>query len=301
VVALVAIKGPNGAPLHPREAVGVIVRSPNDYWHAYRVRFPDHSEASLKRNELSILKHFNAGAGAGAGAGADERLAEFNLYDRVIYRCVIGSRAYGLDDSASDTDRRGVYLPPARLHWSLFGVPEQIENEETQETYWEIQKFLTLALKANPNILECLYSPIVEHMADIARPILEQRQIFLSKMVYQTYNGYVLSQFKKLQADLRNRGEAKWKHIMHLLRLLLAGIETLRKQRVPVRVEDNAMRERLLSIKRGEIPLDELERWRLELHAQFDEAFIKTKLPDRPDYARANDLLLAARRHAIDH
>jgi len=28
------------------------------------------------------------------------------------------------------------------------------------------------------------------------------REKFLSRMVYQTYNGYVMSQFKKLQADL---------------------------------------------------------------------------------------------------
>ena len=51
------------------------------------------------------------------------------LNDHVIYRCVIGSRAYGLEHEASDTDRRGVYLPPAELHWSLQGVPEQVEND----------------------------------------------------------------------------------------------------------------------------------------------------------------------------
>jgi predicted nucleotidyltransferase len=38
------------------------------------------------------------------------------LYDRVIYRCVIGSRAYGLATDESDTDRRGCYLPPAKHH-----------------------------------------------------------------------------------------------------------------------------------------------------------------------------------------
>ncbi|MEZ4727824.1 MAG: nucleotidyltransferase domain-containing protein [Caldilineaceae bacterium] len=41
---------------------------------------------------------------------------------------MVGSRAYGLAHEESDTDRRGVYLPPADLHWSLYGVPEQLEN-----------------------------------------------------------------------------------------------------------------------------------------------------------------------------
>ena len=58
-----------------------------------------------------------------------------NLYERVIYRCVIGSQAFGLAGEESDIDRRGIYLPPADLHWSLYGVPDQLENEDTQEAY----------------------------------------------------------------------------------------------------------------------------------------------------------------------
>src|SRR4051794_17120134 len=256
VVSLVEGKGTGGAPVHPRGAVGVVVRSPSDYWHSYRVRFVDGFEATMKRAELAVLSHYKQG---------DPRhlLGQYNLYDCVIYRVVVGSRAYGLDDADSDYDRRGVYLPPAELHWSLYGVPEQLENADTEEAYWEIQKFLTMALKANPNVLECLYSPLVEHATPLASEMLAMRESFLSKMVYQTYNGYVLSQFKKLQSDLRNKGQVKWKHVMHLIRLLLAGITTLREGYVPVRVESE-LRERLLTIKRGEIPFDETDAWRLQ-------------------------------------
>jgi hypothetical protein len=245
VVALTEVRGTDGKPVHPRGAVGVVTQSPADYWHSYRVRFPDHFEASFARQELAILSHYKAGE-IGSGHAA---LAEYNLYDHVIYRCVTGSRAYGLDTETSDTDRRGIYLPPARLHWSLYGVPEQLESPETEEVYWELQKFLTLALKANPNVLECLYTPIVEHAAPIARELLAIRDAFLSKMVYQTYNGYVLSQFKKLQSDLRNKGEVKWKHVMHLTRLLLAGITALDEGHIRVHVGDH--RDLHLSIKRG--------------------------------------------------
>ena len=82
-------------------------------------------------------------------------------------------------------------------------MPEQLENDATQETYWELRKFLILALKANPNILECLYTPLIEHAAPLAKELLAMRESFLSKLVYQTYNGYVMSQFKKLEQDLR--------------------------------------------------------------------------------------------------
>jgi predicted nucleotidyltransferase len=291
VVTLVEILGQSGLIAHPSGAVGVVVKSPTDASHSYRVRFPDGHEASLRRDEVTMLARFKE--------SNDDPLAvvaHADLYDRVFYRCVIGSQAYGLADDNSDVDRRGVYLPTADRHWSLYGVPEQLECDATQEAYWELQKFLVLALKANPNVLECLHSPLVEKATPLAEELLAMRSAFLSRVVYQTFNGYVLSQFKKMQADIRNHGSVKWKHVMHLIRLLISGIGVLRDGFVAVRVDEH--REQLLAVKRGEVPWEETEKWRLSLHADFDRAFADTKLPERPDYERANDFLLKARRLA---
>jgi len=257
------------------------------------VRFPDAFEASLNHDNLMLLAEYKQGS----INDAQQVLSKHGLFDRVIFRCVIGSRAYGLDDENSDIDRRGIYLPPADLHWSLFGVPEQLENDEMQEAYWELQKFIVLALKANPNVLECLYTPIVETATPLAQELLDMKTIFLSRMVYQTYNGYVMSQFKKMRTDIRNQGQVKWKHVMHLIRLLRSGITVLRAGFVPVQVGDH--REALLKIKAGEMPWDEIESWRLGLHKQFERAFEETTLPERPDYERANEYLIKARRLAM--
>lgn len=172
----------------------------------------------------------------------------------VILRCVVGSRAYGLDGPDSDTDRRGIYLPPADLQWSLAGVPEQLEHEATQECY-------------------------------------------LSRLVYQTYNGYVLSQFKQIEIDLRSVGTIKWKHAMHLLRLLLSGIGVLRDGFVPVGLEEQ--RDRLLAIRHGEMPWEAVDAWRLRLHAEFDAALAATRLLDHPGYRRADTFLRQARRSMV--
>src|SRR6516165_619267 len=131
VVTLVDIPGSIGLVLHPRGTVGVVVKSPSDHEHSYRVRFPDGMEAPLRRSEVTMLARFKEGE-IGDNAHA---VAHADLYQRVFYRCVIGSQAYGLADAGSDVDRRGIYLPPADLHWSLFGIPEQLENQETQEAY----------------------------------------------------------------------------------------------------------------------------------------------------------------------
>jgi len=292
VVTLVDISDAAGLVLHPCGTVGVIVKSPTDSEHSYRVRFSDGWEASLKRSDITMLAKFKEGE-----IGDSAHAAHMGLYERVIYRCVIGSQAYGLAGAESDVDRRGIYLPTADLHWSLYGVPEQVENHPMQEVYWEIQKFLVLALKANPNVLECLYTPLVEKATPLAEELLGMRSIFLSRLVYQTYNGYVISQFKKMQADLRNHGKVKWKHVMHLIRLLLAGIGALREGFVPVEVD--TYRDRLLAIRRGEMPWEDVEKWRLSLHQEFNAAFEATKLPERPDYERANAFLIHARRRAI--
>lgn len=292
VVSLVEVRGTNNSLVHPRGAVGVVTRTPTGDQNQFLVRYPDGFETSLTREQLDVLKHFKDRL-----PGAESATPDFDLETLVIYRCVVGSRAYGLDNAESDTDRRGIYLAPAELQWSLFGAPEQFEDNATQSCYWELQKFLAMALKANPNILECLYSPLVEKATSLGEELVALRQVFLSQMIFQTFNGYAMSQFRKLEQDLRIRGGIRWKHAMHLLRLLLTGAATLREGRVPVRVETH--RDRLLAVKRGEVPWPELTAWRRELHRDFERALAETKLPERPDYEAANRLLVKARREMI--
>ena len=283
----------NNRVAHPAGVVGVIVQSPVDRSHAYRVKFADGFEAPIHHEQMIRLADFKREAIA-----PNDTPIDAVLYDRVIYRCVIGSRAYGLDGEDSDTDLRGIYVPTAEMHWSLYGVPEQLENEVTQECYWELQKFLLLALKANPNVLECLYTPLVEKITPLGEELLSKRDAFLSKLAFQTYSGYVASQFKKMQSDLRNQGRVKWKHVMHLIRLLMSGITLLRERQVLVDVGVN--RDRLLAIKRGEVPFEETNRWRQELQRDFESAFSTTTLPERPDYDCVNHFLVRARRLASE-
>lgn len=292
VVSLVEVRGTNDSLVHPRGAVGVVTRTPTGDQVQFLVRFPDGFEKALERGQIEVLKHFKDRLGDGGPT------ADFDLEAFIIYRCVVGSRAYGLDQDDSDTDRRGIYLAPADLQWSLFGAPEQFEDNAAQSCYWELQKFLTMALKANPNILECLYSPLVEKATPLGAELVAARQGFLSQMIFQTFNGYAMSQFKKIEQDIRNQGEVRWKHAMHLLRLLLTGAATLREARVPVRVE--AHRERLLVVKRGGMPWADVDAWRQELHRDFERALTETNLPERPDYEAANRLLLKARREIAE-
>lgn len=135
VVALAAALGTNETPVHPRGAVGIVTRTPAGVETDYLVRFPDGFESSFTRDQLEVLKDFKDRLGGGSPA--------FDLESVVIYRCIVGSRAYGLDTDSSDTDLRGVYLAPADLQWSLYGAPEQFEDNAAQTCYCPESRFHT--------------------------------------------------------------------------------------------------------------------------------------------------------------
>lgn len=291
VVTTVDLRGDAGGVRVPRGALGTILKAPSDATHSYWVKLVDGAEHAFSRQQLATLARVQDHALAPTVGGRA-------LFERVILRVVVGSRAYGLDDANSDTDRRGVFVPPADLHWSLYGVPEQIDDEPAQETFWELQKFLVMGCKANPNVLECLWSPLIELATPLGRELLALRGAFLSRLVFQTYSGYVASQFRKIEADLRQHGAPKWKHVMHLLRLLAAGVGVLQTGEVRVDVGDE--RARLLAVRRGELAWADVEAWRLDLHQRFTTAAQTTSLPERPDYERVDTFLRRARRLALD-
>ena len=96
---------------------------------------------------------------------------------------------------------------------------ETVQPQNLSAAAFFVPSILAMALKANPNILECLYSPMVEKVTELGAELIAARQGFLSQMIFQTFNGYAMSQFKKIEQDMRNHGEVRWKHAMHLLRL----------------------------------------------------------------------------------
>ncbi|MFE3491811.1 DNA polymerase beta superfamily protein [Streptomyces sp. NPDC059175] len=214
--------------------------------------------------------------------------------DHMIYSCVMGSRAFGLATDDSDTDRRGVFLAPTPLYWRFDKPPTHVEGPAPEQFSWELERFCELALRANPNVLECLHSPLVEHVDDTGRELLALRDAFLSRQVHVTFARYAAGQRRKLEADVRQHGAPRWKHAMHLVRLLASSRDLLRTGRLAVDVGGD--RDRLLAVKRGEVPWEEVESLMNRLVAEADAAALNTPLPDGPDRARVEDFLVRTRR-----
>lgn len=122
------------------------------------------------------------------------------------------------------------------------------------------------------------------------------RTAFLSQHLFKTYSGYVLSQFRRMQAAIKSGGQYKPKHAMHLVRLLHSGIHALRTGEILVDVTPR--RAELLGIKRGDLPFAAVQEQALALERDFQAAFETTTLPEQPDFARVNEFLIKARRSA---
>ncbi|GAA3397221.1 nucleotidyltransferase domain-containing protein [Streptomyces roseoviridis] len=214
--------------------------------------------------------------------------------DHTIYSCVMGSRAFGLATEDSDTDRRGVYLAPTPLFWRFDKPPAHVEGPAPEQFSWELERFCELALRNNPNVLECLHSPVVEHADATGRELLSLRGAFLSRRSHATFVRYAAGQRRKLDADVRQYGAPRWKHAMHLLRLLISCRDLLRSGELRIDVGEG--RERLLAVKRGEVSWPEVESWMNRLQDEADHAHTISPLPEAPDTARVQDFLTRARR-----
>jgi predicted nucleotidyltransferase len=122
----------------------------------------------------------------------------------LIYRVLSGSRAYGLAQADSDEDTRGVCIPPKEYLLGLESF-EQHEDETHNHTVFGLAKLVRLALEANPNIIETLYTD-PRHVLFInayGERLIAVRDIFLSKRVAERFTGYAVDQLGRMERHHR--------------------------------------------------------------------------------------------------
>lgn len=141
----------------------------------------------------------------------------FNLRSQTIYLTLTGSRAYGTHTEESDWDYRGVacdtlesklgFRSPfeqaadneGKTLWKLFSELGVKSNSDL--TIFELGKFVQLALKCNPNIIEIMFcdSSSVLFCHPVFEKLLEHREYFLSLRAKGAFSGYAFDQLSKLK------------------------------------------------------------------------------------------------------
>ncbi|MGH1383800.1 nucleotidyltransferase domain-containing protein [Kordia sp.] len=143
-------------------------------------------------------------------------LSELKKSGHIIFECISGSRAYGLDTPTSDTDIRGVFVLPKSMYYSLDYI-DQINDETNDTVYYELQKFISLCAKNNPNILELLN--VSEDCILYKDPLFDKIKldIFLSKQCEKSFANYAFTQIKKargLEKKIVNPMEKERKSVL---------------------------------------------------------------------------------------
>lgn len=215
--------------------------------------------------------------------------------DNIILEGITGSQAYGLDTDTSDTDLKGIYVAPTKDILSLFKVKETYDHVDPDFCYHEVGKFINLAIKCNPTVLELLFLDGYTALEKEGKELVDNRHLFLSNIIFHSYGGYAISQARKLNARGGTFGNGRnnrySKHARHCFRLLYQGRQLLETGTLQVRVSKE-MREELFAI--GEMSVSDLVAKFEKEFKEFDN--IKSVLPDEPDRQQINKVLLSIRR-----
>lgn len=207
----------------------------------------------------------------------------------VLLRGVVGSTAFGLARPGSDIDRLGIFAYPIRLLHTVDGKrwDESVVKKDPDSTMHEVGKYVRLALKCNPTIVDLLYLTEYEVLTSTGQELIGLRRDFLSeKYVRSAYSGYALGQISRIQQEWRNeqRQARIAKHARHCFRLLEQAEQLLTTGELTVRVPDPEVYWAFDSMS-----VESIEELFREKAARVNN--LDTVLPERPRTDRLERLL----------
>lgn len=126
--------------------------------------------------------------------------------EATIFLTRAGSHAYGTNLPTSDLDLRGLCIAPKRYYFGfLEGFEQAVQTGEPDLTIFELRKFLDLAADGNPNVLEILFTDPEDHLVvkDVMKPLLDAKDLFLTKAAKHRFSGYAVSQLKRINLHYR--------------------------------------------------------------------------------------------------
>lgn len=180
-----------------------------------------------------------------------------------------------------DHDEMGVYIEPPDLVLGLRSTrssyiwrtqPEGVRSGpgDTDLVLYSLRRYLRLAVKGNPTVLLPLYAPEQDlvKVTPLGQELRELRSSLLSQQAVERFLGYMQAQHKRmLGVGNRNRVPNRpelierygWdvKYGSHALRLAFQGQEIARDGHLSLPLPP-AQRERVLAVKRGEVPREEV-------------------------------------------
>lgn len=228
-----------------------------------------------------------------------------------ILRSVVGSGVHGIAiEGTDDHDEMGVYVSPiehllgVRSYRDDFIARTQPEGArsgpgDTDLVVYSLRKYLRLAMKGNPTALLPMYAPESDLIVvtELGRELRDNRHWFLSNHAVERFLGYMRSQHERMMGEgkrnrVPNRPELVerfgWdvKYGSHALRLAYQGHEIASEGRLTLPLAETT-RQRVLAVKRGEVPRDEVSAEIASLETKVRNLLDagRTAVPEFPNVA----------------
>jgi predicted nucleotidyltransferase len=250
--------------------------------------------------------------------GKFREIAEPNI----VLRGRVGSEVHGCSlEGTDDRDEMAVCIEPPNYvigleNFEQWEYRDAVEREGRQDgksprsqpgdldlTVYSLRKWCRLALKGNPTVLLLLYTPVLHEIGglqgEVGYQLRQSQHLFASKRVGKAYLGYMEEQRARLvgergskncnRPELLERYGFDTKYAYHMLRLGFQGLEFLQTGKLELPCKE---RDYLISVRTGMVPLVQIQQHVKELEAELEAWLNKTHLPDEPNYADVNRLLV---------
>jgi len=190
-----------------------------------------------------------------------------------ILKVLVGSVAHGLSQGESDKDWRGVFV--TSTHRLLKLKPDKKQTKwfegDTDSTYYEIWKFLVLATRCLPTMLEVFFAPVVFENDYGARLRALFDYVWSPAAVRDSFIGYGRNQQKKF---LENKDGRANKYAAAHLRVLYNGYQLLSTgKKFDVNLTGSPVYEKVKRFKQGDYTVGEVVQECWEWEQKLLEAF----------------------------
>lgn len=120
------------------------------------------------------------------------------------FLAITGSRLYGTfrteeDIIVSDTDKRGFVVPPREYLLSVKNFEQADLPDEEDTVIYSLNKFFSMLIKGNMQILELLFVPQDKILASssVSDAVLLNRDLFIGKQYFASIMGFSYSEWRK--------------------------------------------------------------------------------------------------------
>lgn len=146
----------------------------------------------------------------------------------LIFKCITGSKAYGVDTDKSDIDVCGIALIPNETF-------EQFSSKSPDVIYYNLKRFCELAVTSAPNIIELLFTDNENILmeTDEYKMLRKNRNIFMNhENIVSSFGGLANSMLRK---SYKTKNDKRLKYIATSIRTFQMGSELLTTGNLSVR------------------------------------------------------------------